>query len=73
VIIWIHGRWLQLGDLMFDERMHPYELISKDGYGLDVVVVAPGYRLNIFRFLGAEADDSLSGNWGFWDQRFAIE
>ena len=56
---------------MFDQRVHPYELISRDGYGLDVIVVAPGYRLNIFGFLGAEAE--LQGNWGFWDQRCAIE
>jgi hypothetical protein len=58
---------------MFDKRMHPYELISKDGYGLDIVVVAPGYRLNVFGFLGADADRQLPGNWGFWDQRCAIE
>jgi carboxylesterase type B len=73
VIIWIHGGWLQLGDPFFDKRMHPYELISKDGYGLDVVVLAPGYRLNVFGFLGADADGLLPGNWGFWDQRCAIE
>ena len=73
VLIWIHGGWLQLGDPMFDSRMHPWELISKDGYGLECVVVAPGYRLNIFGFLGADADGLLPGNWGFWDQRCAIE
>ena len=50
MIIWIHGGWLKLGDPMFDDRMHLYELISKDGYGLDIVVGAPGYRLNIFGF-----------------------
>jgi carboxylesterase type B len=58
---------------MFDSRMHPWELISKDGYGLECVVVAVGYRLNIFGFLGADADGLLPGNWGFWDQRCAIE
>ena len=73
VIIWIHGGWLQLGDPMYDQNMHPYELISKTGFGLDVVVVAPGYRLNIFGFLGADVDGELSGNWGFWDQSCAIE
>jgi carboxylesterase type B len=73
VVIWIHGGWLQLGDPFFDKRMHPYELISKDGYGLDVVVVSPGYRLNVFGFLGADIDGQLPGNWGFWDQRCAIE
>ena len=73
VIIWIHGGWLQLGDPMYDQNMHPYELIAKTGFGLEVVVVAPGYRLNIFGFLGADVDGELSGNWGFWDQRCAIE
>ena len=58
---------------MFDHRMHPHELISHSGYGLDCVVLAPGYRLNIFGFLAADVDDSLTGNWGFWDQRCAIE
>ena len=66
---------------MFYNRTHPYELISKagGGYGLDVIVVAPAYRLNVFGFLGAETtgegegDGELSGNWGFWDQRCAIE
>lgn len=58
---------------MFDSRMQPWQLISKNGYGLDVAVVAPGYRLNIFGFLGADANGELPGNWGFWDQRCAIE
>ena len=58
---------------MFDDRMHPWELISKNGFGLECVVVAVGYRLNIFGFLGAEADGELPGNWGLWDQRCAIE
>jgi carboxylesterase type B len=73
VIIWIHGGWLQLGDPMLDERMQPWELISKNGYGFECVVVAPGYRLGVFGFLGADVDGELPGNWGFWDQRCAIE
>jgi carboxylesterase type B len=58
---------------MVDSRMQPYELISKDGFGLNIIVVAPGYRLNVFGFLGADAEGQLPGNWGFWDQRCAIE
>ena len=58
---------------MVDERMQPWELISKSGYGLECVIVAPGYRLNVFGFLGADVDGELPGNWGFWDQRCAIE
>ena len=58
---------------MYDERMHPWQLISKNGFGLECVVAAIGYRLNVFGFLGAEADGELPGNWGFWDQRCAIE
>ena len=58
---------------MFDPRMQPWELISKNGFGLDCVILAPAYRLNIFGFLAADAGDKLLGNWGFWDQRLAIE
>jgi carboxylesterase type B len=58
---------------MVDERMQPWELISTNGYGLECVIVAPGYRLNVFGFLGANVDGELPGNWGFWDQRCAIE
>jgi carboxylesterase type B len=57
---------------MIDPRKHPHELISKNGYGLNVIVIAPAYRVNIFGFLGA-GDEGLSGNWGFWDQRCAME
>ena len=57
---------------MIDPRKHPHELISKDGYGLTVIVIAPAYRVNIFGFLGAD-EEGLNGNWGFWDQRCAME
>ena len=73
VIVWIHGGWLQIGDPMVDHRMHPYELISRRGFGLEVIIVAPAYRLNVFGFLAAESDGELAGNWGFWDQRCALE
>jgi carboxylesterase type B len=57
---------------MVDPRHHPHELISKNGFGLNAVVVAPAYRVNVFGFLGA-SEEGLGGNWGFWDQRCALE
>jgi carboxylesterase type B len=57
---------------MIDPRHHPHELLSKDGYGLNVIVIAPAYRVNIFGFMGTD-EEGLRGNWGFWDQRCAME
>jgi carboxylesterase type B len=72
VIVWLHGGWVQSGNAMVDPRHHPHELISKNGFGLNAVVVAPAYRVNVFGFLGA-SEEGLGGNWGFWDQRCALE
>lgn len=76
VKIWLHGGWFQLGDPSHGADMDPTELISTGG--LDAIVVAVGYRLNIFGFLGgsallAEGAGASAGNFGLWDQRLAVE
>ncbi|KAJ9640596.1 hypothetical protein H2204_003224 [Knufia peltigerae] len=70
VLAWIHGGWLQIGSPSHQERHWPEGLIDPDGGGLNAVVVSIGYRLNIFGFL---AGHDLKGNFGFWDQRCALE
>lgn len=37
---------------------------------LPCIIVKPGYRLNVFGFL---ASSDVSGNFGFWDLRLALE
>ncbi|TDZ20062.1 putative esterase/lipase [Colletotrichum orbiculare MAFF 240422] len=76
VKLWLHGGWFQIGDPSQGPGMDSTELISTGG--LDAVVVAVGYRLNIFGFLaGAElAEESggeAGGNFGLWDQRVAAD
>ena len=56
--------------------MDPTELISTGG--LEAIVVAVGYRLNVFGFLAGdqlqkERHDRSVGNYGLWDQRLAME
>ncbi|KAF1932805.1 alpha/beta-hydrolase [Didymella exigua CBS 183.55] len=68
ILAWIHGGWLQIGDPSLKENSQPTQLIAEGG--LDAMVVSIGYRLNIFGFL---AGKGLEGNFGFWDQRCALE
>lgn len=70
VMAWIHGGWFQIGNPLQGAENDPSELISDRGFGLGSVVVAIGYRLNIFGFLATEG---LSGNFGLWDQRAGLE
>lgn len=76
VMLWIHGGWFQLGDPSHEPGMDATEMISTGG--MDAVVVAIGYRLNVFGFLAGQAllEDSggeAGGNFGLWDQRLAAE
>ncbi|KAJ4051220.1 hypothetical protein NW756_003631 [Fusarium oxysporum] len=76
VMLWLHGGWFQMGDPSQDPGMDPTELISTGG--LNAIVVAIGYRLNIFGFLAGEAlleesQGDSAGNFGLWDQRMAAE
>ncbi|KAJ4994011.1 carboxylesterase-lipase family protein [Stagonosporopsis vannaccii] len=68
ILAWIHGGWLQIGDPSLKEHTQPTQLIAEGG--LQAIVVSIGYRLNIFGFL---AGKGLKGNFGFWDQRCALE
>lgn len=76
VKLWIHGGWFQMGDPSQEPGMDPTELITTGG--LKAIVVAIGYRLNVFGFLAGEdllreSDGEAGGNFGLWDQRVAAE
>lgn len=70
VLAWIHGGFYQSGNPLQSLESDPVELISEKGAGLQSIVIAIGYRLNIFGF---SASEDLSGNFGLWDQRSALE
>ncbi|KXJ87210.1 Alpha/Beta hydrolase protein [Microdochium bolleyi] len=70
VYLWLHGGWLQMGNPCMTDKTDPWELVDEAGADIQAVVVAVGYRLNIFGFL---AGDGLCGNFGFWDQRCALQ
>ncbi|KAL4942978.1 hypothetical protein BDV06DRAFT_235084 [Aspergillus oleicola] len=76
VMLWLHGGWFAMGDPSQEAGMDPSELISTGG--LNSIVVAIGYRLNVFGFLAGldllkESDGQAAGNFGLWDQRLAAE
>ncbi|KAL3417649.1 hypothetical protein PVAG01_10659 [Phlyctema vagabunda] len=77
VMLWLHGGWFQMGDPSHEAGMDPTELISTGK--LRAIVVAVGYRLNLFGFLSGDALQAESdtqheaGNYGLWDQRLAID
>ncbi|KAJ8613290.1 hypothetical protein MRB53_036977 [Persea americana] len=78
VVFYIHGGWLQLGT---PNTLLPGALLTSTS--CKVILVAPAYRLNVFGFLAshdleseitsAPGTGSASGNFGFWDQRLALE
>jgi carboxylesterase type B len=56
----------------------PYDPMALLANSTPRVIIAPGYRLNLFGFLCAPELSSLNedpapGNYGFWDQRMALE
>lgn len=76
VMLWLHGGWFQMGDPSQTRDMDPTELISTGG--LNAIVVAIGYRLNVFGFLAGddllqESGGLSGGNYGLLDQRMAFE
>ncbi|KAL4933763.1 Alpha/Beta hydrolase protein [Aspergillus undulatus] len=80
VLLWLHGGWFAMGDPSQESGMDPSELISTGK--LNAIVVAIGYRLNVFGFLAGpdllsdtESDNEgcAAGNFGLWDQRLAAE
>jgi carboxylesterase type B len=77
VLFYIHGGWLQVGNANHDVVKDPTDLLAsheEGGKGLGVIVVAPAYRLNVFGFLAMDCmPEGQRGNFGFWDQRLALE
>ncbi|KAK2063122.1 alpha/beta-hydrolase [Colletotrichum caudatum] len=70
----IHGGWFQIGYPSHEPGMDATELTTTGG--LNSVIVAIGYRPNIFGFLAGEAllndnNGEAGGNFGLWDQRIA--
>ncbi|XP_067938897.1 carboxylesterase 1C-like [Watersipora subatra] len=65
VMIWIHGGGLSTGE---SNTYNGGRLAAVE----NVVVVTINYRLNLFGFL-TTGESELPGNYGFWDQRLAIQ
>ncbi|KAI9715523.1 MAG: hypothetical protein M1828_000830 [Chrysothrix sp. TS-e1954] len=77
VLVYLHGGWLQFGS---PNTLNPTALLSETS--CRCIIVCPAYRLNVFGFLAsqdmldearANGEGSIVGNYGFWDQRLAIE
>jgi carboxylesterase type B len=71
----IHGGWLQVGHANQGNETDPYDLLR---HSPPRIIVAPTYRLNLFGFLAgapiaSQAEDPAPSNYGFWDQRAALE
>ncbi|KAJ1019462.1 hypothetical protein NDA16_004579 [Ustilago loliicola] len=76
VLFFIHGGWLQIGNAHFAPDKDASDLIHSGG--LNAIVVTAAYRLNAFGFFAHQAlrredPEHLTGNYGFWDQRAALE
>lgn len=67
------GGWLQVGDAMQNNQHDPFDLLKVSPR----IIVSPTYRLNLFGFLCGpdliEDQNYSPGNYGFWDQRLALE
>jgi carboxylesterase type B len=76
VVFYIHGGWLQIGNAMQSNAFDPFDLLASTS--TPWIIVAPTYRINLFGFLASSvlaelAEDPAPGNYGFWDQRAALE
>ncbi|KAJ4016460.1 hypothetical protein NW752_003588 [Fusarium irregulare] len=74
VQFYIHGGWLQMGEANHANKHDPFYLMQE----FPRIIVAVAYRLNLFGFMtfsGLQEDDETHapGNYGFWDQREALE
>lgn len=75
VMVYIHGGWLQYSSPS-TPLFNTNELFDDDEFAQKFILVTPGYRLNMFGFLSCKElleEDEKSSNFGFWDQRLAIE
>ena len=71
----IHGGWLQVGNALQAHDEDPFDLLASS---TPRIIVSPTYRLNLFGFLAGSdlascAEDPSPSNYGFWDQRCALE
>lgn len=78
ILFSIHGGWLQIGSAHQDPNADYADLLApreEGGAGFECIVISPAYRLNVFGFLASNELDAISGkaNFGFWDQRMALE
>ena len=67
----VDGGFLQWGS---PNSISPAALLSETS--VSAVIVAPAYRLNAFGFLAChqlQSESNIVGNYGFWDQRLALE
>ena len=65
VMVWIHGGGFTNGQATLFDASY----IALEG---NVIIVTINYRLGIFGFLTTN-DENASGNYGLWDQRYAIQ
>lgn len=75
ILIYIHGGWLQYNTPNTD-NFNAVELFSDEEFTEKFILVVPGYRLNMFGFLSGKElleENPENSNFGFWDQRMAIE
>lgn len=75
VLVYIHGGWLQYSS-PYSEFFNTNEMFDDEEFTQKYILVTPGYRLNMFGFLSGKElleEDEASSNFGFWDQRLAIE
>lgn len=75
VFIYIHGGWLQYGSPSLT-IFNTNELLDQAEFEEKFILVTPGYRLNMFGFLSSKElleEDPKASNFGFWDQRLAME
>lgn len=74
VLFYIHGGWLQHGT---PNATNAVSLLGETA--CQCIIVCPAYRVNVFGFLASEvlgqdgAGCDAVGNFGFWDQRLALE
>lgn len=75
VQFYLHGGWLQVGNACQSYGTDPFNLLANS---TPRIIVSPTYRLNLFGFLAGNdlsslKEDAAAANYGFWDQRCALE
>lgn len=75
VDFYIHGGWLQVGDANQD---HIHDVTNTLAHSAPRIITSVTYRLNLFGFLAGSdlaslKEDPAPANYGFWDQRCALE